>query len=131
MLRQTNTKQFEVTILGARRPSLGEIFEIEISPYRKRVEVECVDKLGSVALVERTDNGPAVPGAVQSRVISDLKVAPPDMRYGEKAFDHASTQEMMEIVQGERDWDDHNTPDAMSANEDFYEDWGKISDGEA
>lgn len=75
-LWKSNPLQFEVEILGHRKPGLGEIFEIEVPPRRTRYEVECVDLEGSRALVERTDDGPALKG-VRSRVISDLKAAPP------------------------------------------------------
>lgn len=76
-LWKSNPLQFEVEILGHRKPGLGEIFEIEVPPRRTRYEVECVDLEGSRALVERTDDGPALKG-VRSRVISDLKAAPPN-----------------------------------------------------
>ena len=75
---KTNSRQFEVEILGLRKPGIGEVFEIEVPPYRNRMEVECVERSGSRALVERTDDGPGISG-VRSRVISDRKVAPPDL----------------------------------------------------
>jgi hypothetical protein len=103
---RTNPRQFEVVILGLRRPSLGEVFEIEVPPQRRRIEVECVAHQGSLALVERTDDGPALRGEIRSRVISDLKVAPPDLRYGERFHSHTTSQEIREMVTAERDWDD-------------------------
>lgn len=71
-IRKTNFRQFEVTILGLRKPEIGEQFEIEVPPHLKRYEVECVDREGDKALVERLDDGPALSG-VRSRVISDKK----------------------------------------------------------
>lgn len=103
-LVHTNDRQFEVEILGLRLPSIGEVFEIE-TQNRLRYEVECVDienlegilrVLRPVALVERTDDGPALKD-VRSRVISDLKVAPPSSIYEERTFRHTTTLEMLGI----------------------------------
>lgn len=103
-LVRTNDRQFEVEILGLRLPSIGEVFEIETQNHL-RYEVECVDLknsegllkvLGTVALVERTDDGPALKD-VRSRVISDLKAAPPASIYEERTFRHTSTLEMLGI----------------------------------
>jgi len=105
-MERTNPRQFEVQILGQRRPAIGEVFEIE-TPRHQRIEVECIERRGVTALVERTDGGPAMLEEIRSRVISELKVAPPDLRYGERSFAHATAKEMPASIQAERDWDDH------------------------
>ena len=120
-MERTSPRQFEVTILGVRRPSLGEVFEIEIPPRRQRIEVECVDHEGAVALVERTNDGPAPHGPIQSRVISDRKVAPPDSRYGEKAHPHLTTKEMLASDEAGRNWEEFNPNEPDSS--DWADEW--------
>jgi len=94
-LTKTNPRQFEVEILGHRRPSLGEVFEIEVGPHRVRIEVQCMDKAGPIALVEKTDGGGACSAGTRSRVISDRKEAPPDVGMSE----HERNWEDFQMVQ--------------------------------
>jgi hypothetical protein len=105
-LTKTNPRQFEVEILGHRRPSLGEVFEIEVGPRRVRIEVQCMDKAGPIALVEKTDGGGAASPGCRSRVISDRKEAPPDVGTSEHERnweDFQMTQEIAAIDREEYD----------------------------
>jgi hypothetical protein len=136
-MERTNPHQFEVTILGVRRPSLGEVFEIEIPPRRQRIEVECVDRLEGVGermvLVERTDDGPVPQGEVQSRVISDVN-SPPDLTSGHAHHDHLVAkgleQDLQDTMDGlGDDWHDIlnnlDNPDEgpFEGEESFDDDW--------
>lgn len=73
MIRKTNSLQFIVTVLGTPKPLLAEVCEIEIFPLRNRIEVEVVEVEGTQAIVERTDDGPALKGEIRCRLISDGK----------------------------------------------------------
>lgn len=105
-LTKTNPRQFEVEILGPRRPAIGEVFEIEVGPYRARIEVECVDRSGPVALVEKTDGGGAASPGAKSRVISDRKVAPPDVGRSEADQNWEEHQASLQPPEDDMNWDD-------------------------
>ena len=69
-LTKTNTRQFELVVLGNRKPKLGETFDVEIMPYRKRIEVQCVDKVADRFLVEVMNDRAEVPkDGTRSRAI--------------------------------------------------------------
>jgi hypothetical protein len=101
--QRTSAKQFYLIVLGPRLPGLGEVFEIELPPRRERIEVQCVERRGKVALVERTDGTRPPAEEVRSRVISDQKPA---------ALEAAQAEAI------ERDWEDY-----QGYTDDGWEDW--------
>lgn len=66
---RTKYCQFELEVLGP-MPKLGEIFTISHNDGRERHEVQCLDFAGNFALVERTDDGPALRDA-RSAVLAE------------------------------------------------------------
>lgn len=113
--RKTNARQLVLVVQGLRKPALGEVFEIEVPPYRERIEVECLDVRGYYALCELTEDGSLPEDGMRSRVISACKVRPPDMPHGERIFAHQTIEEVIEIVAAERRYDDYiDSQDTMS-----------------
>jgi len=105
---RTNDRQFAMVVLGARKPLLGEVFDIEVRPYLTRFEVECVDLRGELALVERTDDGPALSG-VRSRMIAE-KTPRVSESYREEA--HRLSSDTLDGMMREiGELEDHNPED--------------------